>query len=219
MGMLEDTVKRIFGGGSNISATNPLPVTSEEVSVDSGVATAGTNNTLTDNTKSWEVNMWQAGCIVEVSIGGIEYHRTILANTATVLTFNPLPGIIVVAAGDAYEIRKLTAPSTPIEREVQHNIAGYLTPADIIAAALAPIYAPCSFRVEAAFSVGGVLSATITRGGNTQTVAFNHGVALTPNDMFRFDLVVCAGDTINYQYSANTNILVFRVVEVPSAVS
>jgi len=110
-------------------------------------------------------------------------------------------------------------PTSPLSREIQHNVAGYLTPDDIIAAALAPDFDPCAFRVEAAFSVGGVLSATITRGGNTQTVAFNHGVALTPNDMFRFDLMVCADDTINYQYSANTNILVFRVFEIPSAVS
>jgi hypothetical protein len=202
MGMFEETVKRIIS----------------EVSVEHGTATGGTNITLTDTTKSWGVNMW-TGSIVEVDIGGIEYHREITGNTADTLTFDPLPGAIVVALGDPYDIRKLTAPSTPIEREVQHNVAGYVTPNDIIAAALAPIYTPCSFRVEAAFSVGGVLSATITRGGNTQTVDFNHSVALIQDAIFRFDLTVLAGDTINYQYGVNTNILVFRVVEVPSAVS
>lgn len=201
-----------------VTPTTPLPVTTAEVAVDSGVATGGTNTTLQDTTKSWEVNMW-AGCVVEVDIGGIEYHRTIATNTADTLTFAALPGVIVVAAGDTYEIRKLTAPSTPIQREVQHNVVGYLAGADIIAAALAPIYTPCAFRVEAAFSAGGVLSATITRGGNTQTVGFNTGVGLAANALFRFDLMVFNGDTVNYRYSINTNILVFRVAEIPSAVS
>ena len=202
-----------------VSPTTPLPVTMTEMAVDSGVATAGTNITLEDTTKDWEVNMW-AGCVLEVEIGGIEYHRTITANTATVLTFNALPGATVVAAGDPYEIRRVTAPSGGIIREIQHNVLGYIAGADIIAAALAPLYSPCSFRVEAAFSVGGgVLTTTITRAANTQTVSLNAGVGLNIAAIFRFDIIVCAGDTINYRYSLNTNILVFRVVEIPGAVS
>lgn len=211
--------RNVAGVWIPVTPTTPLPVTMAEMAVDSGVATGGSNTTLEDTTKSWEVNMW-VGCVVEINIGGIEYHRTVTANTDTVLTFNALPGAIVVAAGNTYEIRRLTAPSTPIERAVQHNVVGYLAGADIIAAALAPIYTPCSFRVEAAFSVGGgVLTSTITRGGNTQTVSLNAGVGLNVAAIFRFDLIVCVGDTINYQYNLNTNILVFRVLEIPSAVS
>lgn len=201
-----------------VTPTSPLPVTMAEVAVDSGVATGGTNTTLQDTTKNWEADMW-VGCIVEVDIGGVEYHRTITTNTATVLTFNPLPGATVVAAGHTYQIRRITAPSTPITREIQHNVAGYLAEADIIAAALAPIYDPCSFRVEAAFNAGGILRATITRGGNTQVVNFNGGVALNVNGLYRFDMMVFAGDTINYRYSVNATIMVFRVQEIPSATS
>ena len=201
-----------------VTPITPLPVTMTEVSVDSGVATGGSNITCEDTTKNWEVNMW-VGCVVEVDIGGIEYHRTITANTATILTFNALPALIVVAAGNTYEIRRITAPSTPITREVQHNVAGYLAEADIIAAALAPIYDPCSFRVEAAFNAGGILRATITRAANTQVVNFNGGVALNVNGLYRFDMMVFAGDTINYRYSANATIMVFRVQEIPSATS
>lgn len=208
--------QNIAGVWTPVTPTTPFPVTMTEVSIDSGVATGGTNTTLQDTTKSWEVNMW-VGCIVEVDIGGIEYHRTITANTATVLTFNALPG--AVWAGDPYEIRRITAPSTPIEREVQHNVVGYVAEADIIAAALAPIYTPCSFRVEAAFSAGGILRATITQAGNTQVVNFNGGVALNINGLYRFDMMVHGGDTINYRYSANATILVFRVQEVASAAS
>lgn len=113
----------------------------------------------------------------------------------------------------------LQQASTPVEREVQHNVVGYVAGADIIAAALAPIYTPCSFRVEAAFSAGGILSATVTRAANTQVVEFNGGVALNINGLYRFDMMVFEGDTINYRYSVNTNILVFRVQEIPSATS
>jgi hypothetical protein len=202
-----------------VTPTTPLPVTLTEIAVDSGIATGGSNITLEDTTKDWEVNMW-IGSVVEIDIGGIEYHRTITANTATILTFNALPGIIVVGAGDPYQIRRVAAPAGGIIREIQHNVVGYVTPADIIAAALAPIYAPSSFRVEAAFSAGGgILTTTITRGANTQTVSLNAGVGLNVNAIFRFDIIVCAGDTINYRYSLNTNILVFRVIEVPGAVS
>lgn len=111
------------------------------------------------------------------------------------------------------------AGTSPISREVQHNVAGYVAEDDIIAAALAPIYTPCSFRVEAAFSAGGILRATITRAGDTQVVNFNGGVALNINGLYRFDMMVHDGDTINYRYSADATILVFRVQEVASAVS
>jgi len=135
-----------------------------------------------------------------------EYYQEITGIWTPVTPMTPLP----VSGGWG---------TAPVTMEVQHNVAGYVTPADIIAAALAPDFDPAAFRVEAAFSVGGVLSATITRAANTQVVGFNHGVALTPNDLFRFDFMVCAGDTINFRYSINTNILVFRVFELPMAVS
>jgi len=49
--MLEAVFHRVlqamFGSGANISSSNPLPVTSD-TSLDSGVATGGTVNTLDD---------------------------------------------------------------------------------------------------------------------------------------------------------------------------
>jgi len=107
--MLETVLKRVlqavFGSGADLTPANPLPVSMQEMAMDSGVATGGSGTTCVDTAKEWEVNMW-ADCVVEVTIGGIEYHRTITANTNDTLTFNALPGAIVVAAGDAYEIRR-----------------------------------------------------------------------------------------------------------------
>ncbi len=88
-----------------VNADGKLLVDITEMALESGVATGGSNVTCEDTAKEWEINMWE-DCVIEVTIGGIEYHRTILSNTNDTLTFNALPGAIVVAAGDAYEIRR-----------------------------------------------------------------------------------------------------------------
>ncbi len=66
-----------------------------------GIATAGSNTTLTDTSKSWIVNAY-AGMNIKVLINGVEYNSTIVSNTATQLTFNALPGGATVVAGDPY---------------------------------------------------------------------------------------------------------------------
>lgn len=104
-----------------------------------------------------------------------------------------------------------------LDKGVIHNTA-YATPDDFFATALTPTNTPCRFRLAGAFDAAGVLSATITYGGVTVTVEFNHGVALTANSLFEFDLLARAEDTINYRYSVNATILTFRVVEIPSVI-
>jgi len=217
--MFETTFRRIlqavFGGGADISAANPLPVTSAATPIDAGTATAGTNNTLTDATKSWEVNMWE-DAILEVTIGGIEYHRTITGNTATILTFNPLPGVVVVSAGDPYEIRSIANPLSPLARAEVHN-ALVVGGVDILGAAVAPLNTPCLFRVAVGFNAAGVFSVTITRAGNTQVQHLNHGVVLTADCLFLFDVLVHNGDTINYRYSVNATLQTLRLQEIAAA--
>lgn len=101
-------LRAVFGGGSDISAANPLPVTSG-AALAQGVATGGSDITLEDNTKGWAVNMWEDAILV-VEIGGIEYHRHVTSNTADTLTIDALPGGVVVAAGDPYTIRRVVSP-------------------------------------------------------------------------------------------------------------
>lgn len=190
-------------------------IVSSEMAIESGVATGGTNNTLVDTTKDWEVNMW-ADAILEVVIAGIEYHRTVLSNTNDTLTFNALPALVVVAAGDHYEIRRIVSPLSPLARAEVHN-AAVVAATDILGAALAPLNTPCLFRLVGGFSVAGVLSVTITRGGNTQVQQFNGGVPLNVNSLYMFDHLVHAGDTINYQYSVNAVCMTLRVQEIVAA--
>ena len=219
--MLENIATRIlravFGSGADISSANPLPVTAESA-LDHGTATGGTVNTLIDTTRGWQVNIWEDALVEILDVStGISYVRELDSNTATQLDFttNPLPAAVV--AGDTYTIKRLVSPLNPLSRANLFNVVGYLTPADILAAALAPLNSPCTFRVEAAFSAGGILSATITQGGVPMTVQFNGGVALNINSAYRFSLMVTAGDTINFQYSVDANILSFKVQEIPAA--
>lgn len=210
-------LRDVFGGGIDISTANPLPVTSEQ-SLDQGVATGGTNATLVDVTKGWQVNVWE-DALLEVEIGGIQYTRELDSNTGDTLNFatNPLPVGVVVAAGCVYSIKRLANPLSPIAKALLHNVAGYLAGADILGADLAPTNTPCLFRIMASFTAPGILSVEIINGGNPQVQQFNGGVALNVNSLYAFSHLVFAGDTINYQYSANTNIQTVRVVEIPSA--
>lgn len=213
--ILRRILRAVFGGGSDISATNPLPVTSE-TALDHGTATGGSITTLDDTTKGWQANIWE-DAILEVTIGGIQYVRELDSNTATQLNFatNPLP--VAVAAGSVYAIRRVVSPLNPLARANVFNIAGYVAAADILAAALAPLNSPCTFRVEAAFNAGGILSATITQGGVTVVAQLHGGVALNVNSLYRFSLMVNAGDTINFRYSVNATILSLKVQEIIAA--
>ena len=219
--MFENVAKRIlravFGGGSDISSANPLPVTAE-TALDHGTATGGTINTLIDTTRGWQVDIWEDAIVEILDVStGISYTREIDGNTADTLDFttNPLPAAVV--AGDTYSIRRTVSPLNPLTRANEFNVAGYIAAADILAAALAPLNTPCSFRVEAGFDAAGILSATIIQAGVPVAVQFNGGVALNINSLYRFSLMVNAGDTINFQYSVDSAILSLKVQEIPAA--
>jgi len=77
-----------------------------EFSSDTGTATGGTQTTLVDTLKNWEVNMWQ-GAILEVySVAdNVYYLSTIASNTANTITFAALPAGKLVASGNPYAVR------------------------------------------------------------------------------------------------------------------
>ncbi len=109
--MLETVARRllraVFGGGADISAANPLPVTSEalEASMDAGIATGGSNTTIIDIGKSWEVNMW-VDATYEVEIGAPHYLGIVISNNLTTITFAALPGGATVIAGCEYALKR-----------------------------------------------------------------------------------------------------------------
>jgi hypothetical protein len=84
-------------------------VSASKVAEDLGVASSGTNNTLTDPVKRWQVNHWFPGFALEIFkiLSGITYIGMILSNTATQITFTALPAGVTVQQGDLYYIRKV----------------------------------------------------------------------------------------------------------------
>ena len=216
-GVFHRVLRAVFGSGADISSSNPLPVTSE-TSLDSGVATGGGLTTLDDTTKGWQVNIWEDALVEILDIStGIAYTREIDSNTATQLNFatNPLPAAVV--AGDTYTIKRLASPMSPISKANLFNQAGYLATADILGADIAPTNSPTAFKVEAAFSAGGILSMDLTQAGVTVNIQLYGGVAFNINSAYQFTFLVNAGDTVNFQYSVNATILSFKVQEVPAA--
>ena len=160
-----------------------------EDALDRGVFEAGSAITGQDTEKDWPVNHW-AGDMVEVVIGGVEYHRLIASNTADTLTFATIAPAIVIA-GNPYVIRQIPGGWVliPLNKAIVQNTAE-LAGVDILAAALVPTAPPCMFKVYAGFDAAGVFSATITSGGNTQVQLFNGGVALNVNSLYAFTLLV-----------------------------
>lgn len=85
-----------------------------EFSSDTGTATGGTQITLVDALKNWEVDMWKGAVLEVYSVASdIYYLRTIVSNTLNTITLAALPAGKVVVSGDPYAIR-LTIGSVDI---------------------------------------------------------------------------------------------------------
>ena len=90
---------------------------------------------------------------------------------------------------------------------------------DILATILTPVKTPCLFRIQVCSDTAAVFSARITRGANTQTVSFNDATDLTADALYIFDLLVHDGDTINFWFDTDVNLLrVLRVQEIKAGV-
>jgi len=105
----------------------------------------------------------------------------------------------------------------PIELANEHNVA-VTADTDILLTALTPLNYPCLFRVMAAFSAVGIFRATITKGGDTQTLDFNQGNNLVVAGLYIFDLLIHEGGSVNFQYSINATLQVLRVQEIEAGV-
>ena len=91
----------------------PIVSRMTEFNNDSGTATGGSNTTLVDTTKVWQVDMWKHGK-VEIIKGTKHYFADIISNTADTLTFAALAGGVIVAATEVYQI-KAAVDSTDIK--------------------------------------------------------------------------------------------------------
>lgn len=108
---LAQILRSVFGDGSNVDLPTEFDqlkaalALALEASVDSGMATGGSNTTIVDTNKNWEPGMWTDG-VAEVVIGGIHYLRPIVGNSADTITIAALPGGVGCAAGCDYALKR-----------------------------------------------------------------------------------------------------------------
>lgn len=96
---LIDAIKALSGGGG----VTP-PFYGLYIYEDYGVAASGNNNTLLDNKKAWQPNLWRGHTVFAI-IGGTLYVTTVTSNDASNLTFAALPTGVQVQPGSAYWIQ------------------------------------------------------------------------------------------------------------------
>ena len=99
------------------------------------------------------------------------------------------------------------------ERVSRQNVA-VTTDTNILATSLKPANPPSTFTVMASFSAIGIFRVTITKAGDTQTLAFNSGANLVADALYTFSFLVHSGDTINFQHSVDATLRVLRVQEI-----
>ena len=89
---------------------------------------------------------------------------------------------------------------------------------DILAADIAPTNTPARFRIYVAFNAAGIFSVQRRQGGVTVAEQMNAiGNAVQPlvaNCGYMFEILVDAGDTINFQHSVGATVLKLIVMEV-----
>jgi hypothetical protein len=87
---------------------------------------------------------------------------------------------------------------------------------------IVPINAPTTFRIMVAMSNVGNFSVIIENGGNTQVLLLNAvgGPAIAANSLYTFDILISAGDSVNFSYSiGGGTVQVLKVQEIDAAVT
>lgn len=186
---------------------------------DLGTVTAGTINSLTDTSKTWGINIWFDYTVAIISGTGVGQVRRIASNTGTAL----VPNTAFATAPDATSVYAIwPAPLSqntfedvmlPVAGGSVHNttVAALtnILPVDVVITRDTSI-----LRIVTAFSATGRLWANITTGGVTIEAKFFDNFECLLSCFYMFDLVVNAGDSINYQYSVPCDCLYMRVQEV-----
>ena len=131
-----------------------------------------------------------------------------------------LPYAKIISVGGSIIITLAGATLTSQQNLALPLVAG----TNWLGADLVPVNTPTTFRIMVAVSIGGNLSAVITNGGNTQVLLFNAiaGPALVAGALYTFEMLVAAGDTVNFRYSAaapGATIQKLIVEEVDAAVA
>lgn len=121
-----------------------------------------------------------------------------------------LPYAKIISLGGSITITLAATPLASLQ-----NVALPAPGVKWLAADLVPVNIPTTLRIMVAVSVGGNFSAVIMNGANTQTLLFNiiPGPALVAGALYTFEMLVGAGDTVNFSYSAGAGTIQKLIIE------
>lgn len=106
-------------------------------------------------------------------------------------------------------------PFQPIQKALRHKVALPAAETDLLENNISPTNPPSTFKIQVSFSVSGKFYAQITRGGDSIGSWFNGGAALATYTLYTFELLVHAGDNINFRYDVSGGVMdTIRVQEI-----
>lgn len=200
------------GGGISLFTMDGTPLGALTAPDDAGVSNAGSNITLVDNQKYWDVNIW-SGALLAISINGQEYRTVVISNTANSLTFNALPSGVIIGK-NKYTLKRLSFGL--ILAQATQNPTAVLAATDILSSDITPANPPDEIRVTVMTDTSAVFSVIITNNGVTTTCQLNAGVNINANCLYSFDIQTVPGDSLNFQVSIAGNVML-RAVEITSS--
>ena len=89
--------------------------------------------------------------------------------------------------------------------------------ADFPSVAISPTFPPSTFRIQIIVDVACKFSAVVTVAETAYVVHFNTATDLTANCLYKFDLMVHSGDTVQFEIDSTETIVLLRVQEIPSS--
>jgi len=184
---LKEGIRDVLGGGSDIGAANPLPVT----------AGAGVVFDVSDRaTRLVGIIYGDQGQLAQRVTGEV----LVQLNHAGVEISNANP----IPVQNAFPEEKV--------RLFRH---GVVAATNFLAAEVnTTMTYPTLWRIYCCFTTGGILTLHRRMGGFTRTEAMNANVALTAGAAYMFDVLIQSNEQIQFQYSVNGVADVFKVVEL-----
>lgn len=140
------------------------------------------------------------------------FHRFYITNAAQA---SGTQAKLTIGRAGNFRVTAKNSQQVPINLGGKHGYAATLN-TDIFSADLAPVNTPTLFRAMVMLETSGVFSAQLKNGGATKVLKLNAGVALVASAVYGFDILVHAGDTVNYQTTVSGNVTL-RVQEIDAA--
>lgn len=102
----------------------------------------------------------------------------------------------------------------PIEKVAEENLA-YTSGNSVLTTAISPSRAPSMLRIMPVTDTAAKFKVLVTPdGGSERTIICNAGSDLTADAGYMFDILMCDGDSINFELDDSGNLTLLRAQEI-----